>query len=339
MDLVRHGYSELDLALIDALQTDPRAPWSRIGRVLGVDATTVARRWERMRDAGLAWITACGSTKMITLAHVEVSCRSRYLASVSAAVARLPWVISVDETAGEFDFHLGVVATDLAGLGRSVHESIGTLRGVRAVRLNVGITHYSEGSQWRTRAIAPDARAALLPPQPPSRYAFNSQPHDLLTPPDAALLSALSDDGRIGYSELAAVTGMSEHTVRRRLQRMRRDGDVVFRCELAHRLAGFPMVMVYRASVPYPLLDQTGVALARLQPTRLCISQSGPHNLLMRVWMHGMDAVDQFEGLLADRFPALDVRDRTVVLFSPKRMDRLLDSHGRATGRVPIQAP
>ncbi|WP_241196675.1 AsnC family protein, partial [Streptomyces sp. ADI95-17] len=42
-------FSELDLALVDALQAAPRAPWSRIGRALGVDATTAARRWERLR--------------------------------------------------------------------------------------------------------------------------------------------------------------------------------------------------------------------------------------------------------------------------------------------------
>ncbi|WP_435887876.1 Lrp/AsnC family transcriptional regulator [Streptomyces chartreusis] len=338
-DRVRHSFSELDLAVIDALQTDPRAPWTRIGRVLGVAATTVARRWERMRDEGLAWITTYGSTKMITLAHVEVRCRSRYLPSVSAAVARLPWVVSVDETAGDYDLHLGVAATDLASLGRSVHETIGGLRGVRALRLSVGITHYSEGSQWRTRAMGPQARAALLPPQPPNRFAFNSKPHDLLAPPDLALMSALSDDGRTGCTELAAMTGMSEHTVRRRLQRMRRDGDVVLRCELAHRLAGLPTVMIYRASVPHSHLHQTGAALARMEPIRLCISQSGPHNLLMKVWTRGPDAVDQFEALLADRFPALEVRDRVVVFQSSKRMDRILDVHGRAIDRVPITAP
>ncbi|MEU8825225.1 Lrp/AsnC family transcriptional regulator [Streptomyces sp. NPDC048636] len=338
-DIARYGFSELDLALVDALQTGPRAPWSRIGRVLGVDPTTASRRWERMRDAGLAWITTHSSTKTITLAHVEVRCRSRYLASVSAAVARLPWVISVDETAGDFDFYLGVAATDLATLGRSVRETIGGLRGVRALRVSVGITHYSEGSQWRTRAMAPGARAALLSPPSSSRFAFSSQPYDLLASGDRALVSALSGDGRSGYTELAAMTGMSEHTARRRLQRMVREGDIVFRCDLAHRLAGLSTAMIYRASVPHSLLDKTGTALARMEPMRLCISQSGPHNLLMKVWMRGLDAVDQFETLLSDRFPALEVKDRTVVFHSAKRMDRLLDVDGRAIGRVPIQDP
>ncbi|MEK0100560.1 AsnC family protein, partial [Streptomyces sp. A475] len=51
-------FEETDLALVDALQTDPRAPWSRIGPAVGVDATTAARRGARLERAGLAWVTA-----------------------------------------------------------------------------------------------------------------------------------------------------------------------------------------------------------------------------------------------------------------------------------------
>jgi hypothetical protein len=104
----RHGFSELDLALLDAPQTTPRAPWSRIGRALGVDAATAARHWERLRAAGLSWITAHDAAKTATVAFVEVRCRPGSLASVSAAAALLPWVFNVDETAGDFDLFLGV---------------------------------------------------------------------------------------------------------------------------------------------------------------------------------------------------------------------------------------
>ncbi|WP_344333139.1 hypothetical protein [Kitasatospora putterlickiae] len=57
------------------------------------------------------------------------------------------------------------------------------------------------------------------------------------------------------------------------------------------------------------------------------------------VWLHGLHAVDPFEAVLAERFPLLEVRDRTVVLRSPKRMGWLLDDAGRATRRVPLALP
>ena len=36
---------ELDLALVDALRVDPRAPWSKLAGPLGVDPATLSRRW------------------------------------------------------------------------------------------------------------------------------------------------------------------------------------------------------------------------------------------------------------------------------------------------------
>ncbi|MGH1554142.1 Lrp/AsnC family transcriptional regulator [Streptomyces sp. L7] len=335
----RHGFSELDLALLDALQTSPRAPWSRIGRALGVDATTAARHWERLRGSGLAWITAHDAAKTATVAYVEVRCRPGYLASVSGAAARLPWVFNVDETAGDFDLFLGVVAADLPALGRSVHESIGRLDEVRGLRTRLAITQYGEGSDWRIRALEPADRATLSAPRAPTQAVFTTDMHDRPAPEDQALLSALGDDGRLGYTELAARTGMSEHTARRRLQRMLREGEITLRCDLARPLAGLPTAMIYRASVPHSRREATGNDLARVKQVRTCVSVSGPHNLLVMVWLHGLAAVDPFEALLADRFPELEVRDRTVVLHSAKRMDRLLDLQGRSAGRVPFALP
>jgi hypothetical protein len=45
------SFAEFDLALIDALQTRARMPWAGLGAVLGVSASTVARRWERLTRA------------------------------------------------------------------------------------------------------------------------------------------------------------------------------------------------------------------------------------------------------------------------------------------------
>ncbi|MEU6626151.1 Lrp/AsnC family transcriptional regulator [Streptomyces litmocidini] len=334
------AFSELDLALIDALQAAPRAPWTRIGRALGVNPTTAARRFERLRAEGLAWVTAYDAAKTATVAYVEVRCRPRAFDRVSAAVTALPWVFSVDETAGDFDLFLSVAAPDLPSLGRAVHTGIGGLRGVRSTRTRLGMTLYGEGRDWRMRAMNPAERAGLGEPGAVARpRTYSTHLHARPAPEDQALVTALGADGRLGYGELGALTGMSEHTARRRLQRLIRDGDITLRCDLAHPLAGLSTMVIYRTSVPYALLERTGNALARLEQVRMCASVSGPYNLLVLVWLHGLGAVDPFEAQLAERFPALEVRDRTVALHSPKRMSWLLDEHGRATGRVALGLP
>lgn len=52
-------YEELDRRLVNVLQIDPRASWAKVGKILGVSPTTVAHRWQRLVDDGIAWITAC----------------------------------------------------------------------------------------------------------------------------------------------------------------------------------------------------------------------------------------------------------------------------------------
>ncbi|WP_455360297.1 Lrp/AsnC family transcriptional regulator [Streptomyces sp. SYSU K21746] len=336
------GFSELDLALIDALQSSPRATWTQLGRALGIDATTAARHWERLRAQGLAWITAYETPHTATVAYVEVRCMPRQFDSVSHALTQLPWILSVDETAGDFDLFLSVAATDLHSLGRAVHGTIGHLRGVRATNTRLGLTLFGEGSNWRTRALGPASRALLpgsgsTPHVTPSTYSTHMRSR--LTPQDTALRTALGHDGRLGYKELGTAIGVSEYTARRRLLRMLRDREITLRCDFAHPLAGYRAVALYRAAVPHPHLEHTGAALARMEQVRLSVSVSGPHNLLVMVWVHDLHGISTFENLLADRFPHLEVKDRTITLHTPKRMGWLLDPLGRATHHIPLALP
>ena len=69
-------YEELDRRLVNVLQIDPRASWAKVGKVLGVSPTTVAHRWQRLVDDGIAWITACPNLNQQMTAIVEVApCR------------------------------------------------------------------------------------------------------------------------------------------------------------------------------------------------------------------------------------------------------------------------
>ncbi|MGW1327901.1 AsnC family protein [Streptomyces antibioticus] len=73
-------WSETDLQFIPALQIHPRAPWSLVGAVLGVSPATVARRWARLNDAGLAWATgyrACEPQSVEDPASAMVIARCR----------------------------------------------------------------------------------------------------------------------------------------------------------------------------------------------------------------------------------------------------------------------
>lgn len=57
---------------------------------------------------------------------------------------------------------------------------------------------------------------------------------------------------------------------------------------------------------------------------------------MTHVLLHGLSGIGPFEKMLADGFPALEIKDRAVVLRTPKRVSRLLDERGRAVGRIPL---
>ncbi|MGV2915880.1 Lrp/AsnC family transcriptional regulator [Streptomyces alfalfae] len=333
------GFSELDLALVDALQSAPRATWTQLGRALDIDATTASRRWDRLRSQGLAWVTAYERPHTATVAFVEVRCTPQRFDAVSRALAQLPWVISVEEVAGDFDLLLAVTAADLHSLGRAVHGTIGGLRGVRSTHTRLGLTVFSEGGDWRTHAIPSGSRALLPESRGATRFTYSTHTQTRRTPHDHALRAALGNDGRMSYKDLGAVIGVSEYTARRRLLRMLRDREITLRCDLAHPLAGYRTSVLYRAAVPHQYLEHTGAALARTDQVRLSISVSGPYNLFVMAWLHDLNGISPFEALLAERFPHLQVHDRTIALHTPKRMGWLLAPDGRALRYVPLALP
>ncbi|MFI6880314.1 Lrp/AsnC family transcriptional regulator [Streptomyces sp. NPDC050400] len=330
------GFEELDLALVDALQTDPRAPWTRVGPAVGIDATTAGRRWARLERTGLAWVTAYAGPATAPVAYIELACAPGELERLTARLTALPWVFSAEQVAGDHDLFLSVAAPDLPTLGRRVGDDIGRLPGVRSTRTRLGTRLYQEGSGWKVRALGPADRARLAPPghgagRTATRCASGSR--DGI---DTALLRALGENGRAGYAELAERVGISASTVRRRLARELRDREILLRCDLAQQAAGWPALATYRATVPHGELDRTGAALARLPQMRLCTAVTGSCNLLFSVWLRELDGMSGLEAVLADRFPLLRVQDRTVTLRTAKRMGRLLDDAGRATGYVPV---
>ncbi|NEB81972.1 Lrp/AsnC family transcriptional regulator, partial [Streptomyces sp. SID14478] len=157
------AFEEVDLALIDALQTDPRAPWSRIGPALGIDATTAARRWARLERDGLAWVTAYAGPATATVAYVELTCAPGEVEELTARLVALPWVFSAEHVVGDYDLFLSVAAPDLPSLGRRVTDGLGRLPGVRATRTRLSMRLYQEGSGWKVRALEPAGRARLGP--------------------------------------------------------------------------------------------------------------------------------------------------------------------------------
>ncbi|MCF2129588.1 Lrp/AsnC family transcriptional regulator [Strepomyces sp. STD 3.1] len=325
---------ELDLALIEALQLQPRASWARIGSVIGVDATTAARRWRRLNAEGLAWMTAYPARHASVVAYVDVACDAGALDALTRLLTSWAPVFSAERTTGEHQLFLGVAARDLSALDDFASRRLGGLPGVRSVRAEVCTRVYREGSGWLVHALGGRQRSHLADRESQGGRRHRAGPFES----DRDLLLALGADARRSHAELARDCGLSDTTVRRRLRRMIGNEEVYFRCDVTQRLAGWPVVATFRVAAPSSGTDAVARSLAGLPETRLCSSVTGSDNLLLSVWLRSPGDAPALEERVLRRHPELRIGERSITLYTAKRMGRLLDRWGRATGHVPITA-
>ncbi|MDI3406259.1 Lrp/AsnC family transcriptional regulator [Streptomyces cavernicola] len=328
-----HTLDELDLAIVHALQIQPRIPWVRAGEVLDVDPVTVARRWERMVRTGMAWVDGYlspGNDDGV-YAQIEIDMDGRPSEDTIGLLARDTCVLSLKQTSGGRDLLAIVGAADLDGLARLAGERISQLPGVRAVRSHVMTATPFEGASWRLRSLTRRQRQELAVERP-------NLPQEPLRPLDRRIALALGADGRMPLTELAETVEASTATVRRRLRVLTSTGRLSLRCALARPLTGFPISVVYFGSVPAQHLDETVSALRTLPGLRMCSITAGAHNLVLDIWLPDLADVHTTEALVNRRLAHLDLRitERAVVLRTVKHVGRILDRKGRSVGSAPL---
>jgi DNA-binding Lrp family transcriptional regulator len=127
---------DLDLALFDALAFDGRAPYADLAVATGWSETTVRRRVDQLRDAGVLSFDL--ELDMPTFgfratAWLWLSVPPSHLAAVGQAVAKFPEVAYAIATTGPANLAAVAVCRDEAELYRFLTEKIGALPGVERV--------------------------------------------------------------------------------------------------------------------------------------------------------------------------------------------------------------
>ncbi|MEV5516554.1 Lrp/AsnC family transcriptional regulator [Streptomyces flaveolus] len=331
--------TELDLALVHALQIRPRATWADLAPSLGVAAVTLARRWERLTERGLAWLSAVPGPAFShtrCTAFVLVGCRPAARERLADRIAELSEAVTVElTTPGGADLLLDVLAPDLAALHRFVDERLARLPGVTGVECLFATSLYTEGSRWRLGSLDSAQLSELGRPVTADRGTAPSVA--ALDDIDRELLGLLALDGRVALAELAHSAGTSAATVRRRLGRLTRSGVVAFRCDVAPPLVGLPVPVTFRCRAPAKDVNALHRTLATLPGCRLVAAVTGTANVLATYWLPDIGAVQHRETVMCERLPSLEITDRVIGVRTVKRMGHLLDADGCRTGTRAIQ--
>ncbi|HZX01845.1 Lrp/AsnC family transcriptional regulator [Kribbella sp.] len=304
----------IDRALIHALQIDGRAPYSRIGEVLGVSTQTVARRFNRLRaEAGL---------RVVGLPDPELAGHSQWLLRLTStpqvaqdlagALARRPDTSWVKLASGGTEIVATVDSTPPDGNSLLLND-IPRTSGITSVSAHLLLHRYVGGpAAWRGRAKSLTAaqQAALARTTDAGQAAADSRPSGRpgdgtsarLDAGDGQLLTAIGEDGRATHADLAARTGWSTATVARRLDELLRSGAIFLDTDVDPVALGFTTSAMLWLSVPPAHLDAVGRALAEHDELAFVAATTGRTNLVTQAICAGPDALHEY---LTERLGAI----------------------------------
>ncbi|GAA4625006.1 Lrp/AsnC family transcriptional regulator [Actinoallomurus vinaceus] len=273
---------ELDRHLVHALQLDGRAPFSKIAEVIGVSDQTIARRYRRLRTAGVARVVGAVDAPRAGLVSWALRVRATPDAAgaVAAALARRTDTYWVHLLSGGTEITCGTMARTPEERDNLLLQKLPRTGRVSSVTAHA-ILHLFAGGPggWSGVHSLSEEQVARLRPEPPSP---DYEPIEL-SEADHALLSALSADGRAGHAELASVTGWSESTVRRRMDELRRAGVLFYDLDARSEAFGYHAEARLWVSVLPSELVAVGEAIGGHPEVTFAAATTGPTNLLVAV--------------------------------------------------------
>ncbi|WP_416482750.1 Lrp/AsnC family transcriptional regulator [Streptomyces sp. CL12] len=276
-------YDELDRRLVHALQIDGRAPFSTIAAALGVSDRTVARRYARLRSAGVIRVlggfdpTALGAV----LWFLRVRCAPAAALPVAEALAGRPDTSWVSLNSGGTEITCVVRTESEADSEALLLAKLPRTPRVEGVTAHSVLHAFYGGPDnlvgklgWLDAAAIERLRPPPLPYRPgPVR----------LDDGDRKLLALLATDGRAGFEQLAAATGWSPTTVRRRMTELREHGVLYLDLDVDWRVFGGNARTLLWLSVAPAHLEEAGRALAGHPEIAFAAATTGPTNLYASV--------------------------------------------------------
>ncbi len=282
----------LDVQLIYALQLDGRAPFSLIGEVLGVSDQTIARRYNRLRSAGLLRVRGLIEPDLVGLTSwiIRVQCTPNAAAPVAEALARRPDTAFVSLISGGTEVTCSIRTRAGEDSSHLLLDALPRSRGVNGISAQCVLHTYFGGVLSlvnKSGRLTPDQVAALQPPALEPRVTEGTR----VTEGDGALLAALELDGRTTYSDLAASTGWSQTTVRRRITDLRDSGMLYFDVDFHPSLLDITARAMVWLTVSPAQLDAAGRAMAGHPETAYVAAATGTANLYAAVLCPSTEAL------------------------------------------------
>ncbi|GHE44291.1 transcriptional regulator [Streptosporangium violaceochromogenes] len=304
-----------DLRVVAALQVNGRATWDRIGRVLDESTRNVARRATRLMDAGVLSIIGLLDDRRTSSAVLRVRCRPGSVVDVGTALAELPHTRFVSLVSGSADCVAELSVSEDA-LVELLFRGIPTIDGVVESVTCPALRHFKTPQEWHLDVLTPREISGLREQWAPLPERFRAG--DSPSPEDERIVAAVAADGRATHAEIAAATGSSESTARRRLDSLLRKGVLRIRAEIEPAYLGLPVEAALWLRVAEREVETVGNALAGLAQARHVVAVAGDHQIVAQVAVPGRFELYEFLREIGG-LPGIRAVETTVVLLPLKR--------------------
>jgi DNA-binding Lrp family transcriptional regulator len=314
---------DLDRRLAHALQIDGRAPFSTIAEVLGVSDQTVARRYRRLRSAGVLRVVGAvdAARAGYTSWALRVKCTPDAAGGVATALARRSDTFWVHLLSGGTEITCGIQARTQEERDALLLQKLPRTGRVVSVTAHLMLHMFFGGpTGWGGRlALSAEQTEGM-------RLGIPDRIDEPVTLGDAdhALLETLSKDGRAGHAELAAVTGWSESTVKRRMEHLRRTGVLYFDVDIPGEFLGYHAEARLWMSVQPSELVSVGEALNGHSEVTFAAATTGPSNLMAAVTCRDTPGLYRYLTERIGRLEAVQHVETAPVIRTVKRAGAIL---------------
>ena len=267
----------VDRQILHALQIAPRAPFARIAIVLGVSEQTVARRYQRMRGAGIVRVlarTLASRRPGTSYWSLRIGCRPGTATTLAEALARRADTSWISIGAGGAEVTCQAEIEGDSGLLHHLPRASNVLT-FSAYQMMHHFTGRGE-MDW----ILPDndvtaEQREFLAEGPPPRGGDAR-----VEVADRSLAEALARDGRASWAALAAATGWSQRQVAHRVGELIGSGAIYLHLDVADTMVGMDSAANLWFTVAPAHLASVGARLADHAELAFVSAITGSANLL-----------------------------------------------------------
>lgn len=321
----------VDRQMLHALGVNGRASFRLIASVIGVSEQTAARRYRRLREAGLVrvlMLPAPNPADRGQLVRLEV--QPQAVRAVAEALARRPDVSWLRLMNAGAEILFGVRARTPSDRDSLLLDQLP--RTGRILRTTV----YSVLHHFRTPGEAdwagfPDAlddqQRRQLQVDPPDWPLIRADAAD------QAIVDELAIDGRATYARLAQVSGMSESAAGRRLELLVGSGALYSDVDIAAELLGYPVAATLFLEVTPSSVPAVGTLLASHHQTAFVAAVGGSANMIAAIRCRDVAEIYEYVTATLGRVNGVEHVEVSTVSRTIKHARSITDEH-RLTASV-----